>query len=460
MNSIQVRLTVRLVLGVLAVSILGSLAVYFVFRGSMLRQFDDTLRTEAQSIALRFVRDDDGHYEFQPPGDAATLFRRGDDPDFFCIRQMDGRVVVKSASLANVVCPGLDLPATYEGHREAEVNGLRHHGKNLRAIFLTFVPPAERGISPDRFQIILAAEHEEIDHLLSRLLRALGLVAVIAGAATALLVAWTVRRDLAPLRALAGQASEIGAGQLDKRFVLAGAPQELQPICGALNGLLERMAETLKRERRFTADAAHELRTPVAELRSLCEVALAAGEPKVAAEALTDASDIAVQMESLIDALLALRRGEQKAALVAVDIAALARQVYRDAGSAAKARGLFLSWDGPEQAEALCDKTLLTGVLRNLFDNAVRYTEPGGSITCHVSPEGVVIRNRPHELCEDDIVHLTEPFWRKDKARSCGAHAGLGLALCEAYCCAFGGELGIRLAAGWLEFEVRFADQS
>lgn len=455
MNSIQARLTMRLVLGVLAVSIAGSLAVFLVFRGSMLSQFNQALRSEAQSIAVLFEQDHDGSYEFNGPKDSSRLFRHGHHPDLFCIRRLDGTVFVKSPSLGKAPCPGIERPTGYESYDQVEVQSHLHHGKHLRAIFLTFTPTRERGVSHDRFQIVLAAEHDEIDELLERLLRALGFVAAVAGTLTALLVVWTVRRDLAPLRSLALEAGQIGAGNLDKRFVLDKVPRELDPIHRALNGLLGRIEDALKRERRFTADVAHELRTPVAELRSLCEVAIA--DPKAAAEALADARDIGMHMESLINALLELRRAQAARPLSHVDVAAVARTAWLSAEPVALSRGITMAWQSPSSLEVLCDQTMLAAVLRNLFDNAANYTAQGGAIEVAISAKAISVRNRPHGLAPDDIAHLTEPFWRKDASRSGGSHAGLGLALADAYCRAFGGELAVRLDDGWLVFEVRFA---
>lgn len=458
MNSIQARLVLRLVIGVLAVSMLGSLTVYLVFRDGMISQFDEGLRAEAQSITLLFTRDDDGHYQFIPPPDANRLFRHGRHPDYFCIRRMDGSIAVKSPSLGKAPCPGAEFSPSYESTRKVLVKGLGHHGSRLRAIFLTFVPASEVGIAHDRFQIVLAAEREEVDQLLEQLLKALIFVAIVAGAATALLVVWTVRRDLTPLRALAVQAGRIGAGDLDKRFALENVPRELTPIHRALNGLLSRVEDALKRERRFTADVAHELRTPVAELRSLCEVAIA--DPKAAAEALADARDIGMQMESLITALLELRRAESARPLSRFDGVAVARAAWQSAEPVAASRGITMTWKGPPSLDVLCDRTMLAAVLRNLFDNAARYTARGGQIEAAISAEAISIRNRPHGLAPEDIAHLVEPFWRKDASRSGGAHSGLGLALADAYCRAFGGQLAIRLEDDWLVFDVRLVSSS
>ncbi len=454
MKSIQSRLTAWVVAGVLAISLLGSLSVYLVFRHAIVRQFDEGLTAEAHSIASLFRRDDDGHYEFRPPATIQTMFRHGDIYDLYCIRRMNGTVGVASASLGWKPCPGLERPTSEEGLHHVTLKW-HHHARSLRGVLLTFVPASETGVATERFQLILAADREEIDHLLARLMWALGIVALVDGVVISLLVAWRVRRDLKPLRVLAHEAGQIGAGDLDKRFALENVPRELEPIHRALNGLLGRIEDAWKRERRFTADVAHELRTPVAELRSLCEVA--AGNSHTAVEALKDAQAIATQMENLITALLELRRAQTARPLSLVDAAAVVRQAWQSAEAIAVQRCVSIAWQSPPSVLVRCDQTMLAAVLRNLFDNAANYTTPGGEIECAVSAEKITVRNRPHDLTAEDISHLVEPFWRKDASRSGGVHAGLGLALADAYVRAFQGRFDIRSEEGWLTFDVRFA---
>lgn len=457
MSSIQLRLTVRLLVCVLAISVAGSLAVYFMFRQGMVRQFDDGLQAEAHSIATMFIRHHDGSYEFNAPPDIDRMFHHGNDADVWCIRRMNGALAVKSRSLGPRACPGARHPATFDGFHTVHEPG-DHEDHNWRAAFLTFVPAAERGVATERFQIIVAAEREEVAHLLKTLLWALALVALVAGAATVLLVLWTVRTDLAPLRELARQAGSIDDASLETRFSLSGAPRELDPILRALNGLLARMQSALKREKRFNADVAHELRTPVAELRSLAEVALAAPDTRDnLVEALADTRDIAAQMESVISALLALRRREA-VAVQSLDLVPIVKEVCQGAEETSAGRGLQVFLRLPGEARATTDRTILVSVLRNLFDNAVAYTLPGGEIACAVEPRDAVvqitIRNRPHDLTADDVAHLFEPFWRKEQARSDGTHVGLGLALAESYCRSLGGSLRAEFDEDWIAFTV------
>lgn len=477
MNAIQTRLTVYLLACVLALSAVGSLAVYVVFRDRMMAQFDDALRAEARSIAGYFSRDHDGHYEFKPPPGMDSMFRHGNDLDVYCIRKLDGTVVVHAPWIKPQDCPGATRPATQEGfarvhgYRSPHDAGHRHRPKdgwwetslkprlesNWRAAWLTFLPASEKPMPVGRFQVAVAAEWEESDELLKQLFWVLVAVSAVAGAATVGLVFWTVRHTLSPLRALADQAGSMDPAHLDKRFSLAEPSRELTPIYGALNQLLDRIADTLRREQRFNSDVAHELRTPVAELRSLTEVAMAsAATPGVLAEALEDAHSIAVQMEAMITALLALRRREP-AARERLDVVPLLRNAWQPFEAISAGRKLTMSWQMPGEANVLGDQTMLLSVLQNLFQNAANYTAEGGEVACTVAAgketTEITVRNRPHGLSPDDVSHLFEPFWRKEEARSDGAHVGLGLTLAASFCQAMGGALRAK-GGDWLAFTI------
>ena len=125
-----------------------------------------------------------------------------------------------------------------------------------------------------------------------------------------------VRRSLNPLRTLASCTREIGPDNLHLRLPTNGLPTELTPICSCVNDLLDRLDQAFKRERRFTSDVAHELRTPIAELRALAEVASRyPNDPEFARNALRDAVGVAKQMQSLVTTLLALVRSERTPAV-------------------------------------------------------------------------------------------------------------------------------------------------
>jgi two-component system sensor histidine kinase QseC len=213
---------------------------------------------------------------------------------------------------------------------------------------------------------------------------------------------------------------------------------ELQPICARLNALLARLEESFARERRFSADLAHELRTPLAELRSLAECALMWPETRDAA---TDRDTLAVarQMESLVGNMLALARAEHGRLAVRrepVAMEALVQEIWRPFQARAVARGLR-----PEMAlqgtAATADPVLLRSILANLFDNAVNYAPAGGTvrITGDAGPAGVTVQvaNATDNLEPADLDRLFDRFWRKEAARTDGNHTGLGLPLARMF---------------------------
>ena len=313
--------------------------------------------------------------------------------------------------------------------------------------------PAGPGHEGQCLVLALASSTSGLERTLRRVaegLAAAGLALVVGMISAAW---WAVRRGLRLLDVIAHQASAIQADNLSFRFTTEGMPRELFPISQRLNNLLERLETAFARERRFTADAAHELRTPIAELRTLAEVGLAEARsvhsrPEAASyrpaadmeEYFEDALGIARHLESLVTTLLALARceaGLQQVNLQDVDVADLARSVW-DSLSRQTSRGAFLAnLDIPTQACIESDADLLTNILTNLLSNAISYTPDGGRIDVSVAPRAdawaVSISNTTHGLHPDDLARLFEPFWRKHRERCGEVHCGVGLSLVAAY---------------------------
>ena len=193
---------------------------------------------------------------------------------------------------------------------------------------------------------------------------------------------WTIRRQLAPLERTA-QGIAAKSPQDLTPVSGAGQPRELQPIVDALNALLARLSSALATERRFTADAAHELRTPLAALRMRLQlIERQSGAPSAELRALRDDVD---RCTALVESLLALARLDPQRdalALEPVDLAALFDSLDR---SAAQARGISVHC-AAQAASAMAQPALLASALRNLLDNAVRYGAPGGRVRIASTP--------------------------------------------------------------------------
>ncbi len=333
------------------------------------------------------------------------------------------------------------------------------------------VGPRRRPAEEDSLRAVLASEGHvdlvlmvgrprvDLDETLSTIALGLLLFALLVPLAAALCIQWSVSRGLRPLNRLTEETDAISPRQLSYRYSTEDLPKELRPLALRLNELLSTLQAAFQRERRFTADVAHELRTPIAELRSLAEVGLdwepADGSPH---EFFQDADAIARRMQNLVNTLLALVRsqsGMRLPALQRVDLGALVATTWQQHRAVADERGVRAELALPEQVEVTSDSTLLGSLLGNLCGNAAAYTDAGGTVEIAVEGGTVTIANTCSSLSADDLQHLCEPFWRKDAARTDGSHCGLGLALAHAHARLLGCELELSLAEGAFRARLR-----
>ncbi|WP_315652652.1 ATP-binding protein [Roseateles aquae] len=246
-----------------------------------------------------------------------------------------------------------------------------------------------------------------------------------------LIVWWTLRRAMAPLRRLSGELRRRDGRELQP-LAERELPTELQPLLAALNALFERIARLLEGERRFTADAAHELRTPIAAIRAQVQVALGAehaAERDHALQATLGGCDRAAR---LVDQLLVLARLEAGEGGVAqpVELSALASQMLAEQADAALAKSQQLGLQAPDGGlRVLGYELLLTVLLRNLIDNAMRYSPAGAQIALQLqaAPEGQVLLQVDDSgpgLDEAVLARLGQRFFRPAGQAESGS--GLG----------------------------------
>jgi two-component system sensor histidine kinase QseC len=200
--------------------------------------------------------------------------------------------------------------------------------------------------------------------------------------------------------------------------------------------LLDRLREALESERRWSANVAHELRTPVAELHSLAEVGgLWPDDPETNRLFFDDAKKIAARMARTVDTLLELQRSESEGEPYLreeFEVSQRFRESVAAVATAAEGREIDLVQEYSAVVRVESDPYAFDLIAANILQNAVTYAPSGDTITCRVErrPSGleVTVENRARELEAADVDRLFERFWRKDAARTSG-RAGLGLAL-------------------------------
>ena len=265
-----------------------------------------------------------------------------------------------------------------------------------------------------------------------------------------LLSAWVVRRGLRPIHTLAAQIDARSDERLDP-LPVERVPQELRPFVASINRLLARLGALIERERRFVADAAHELRTPIAAL-SLQIDNLAHGElPPATRERLRSVQQGFARTRTVTEQLLSLARAQSGRALDrrVIDPSAVLRQVVEDLLPLAEARRVDLGMSRDASASIASDPTQLYTLLRNALDNALRYTPEGGRVDLAVYTEDgvgggrrtvVEIQDSGPGIAPEDLERAFEPFERL-RAGADAAGSGLGLAIMRGIARTLGGEL-------------------
>jgi signal transduction histidine kinase len=249
-------------------------------------------------------------------------------------------------------------------------------------------------------------------------------------------VAWIVRRGLLPLRDVTAEVQRRDARSLTP-LAIDNLPLEIQPLAAELNRLLARLNEAFTAQRAFIADAAHELRSPLTALRLQLQL-LDRAPDEAARRTARDSLGAAVERAiHLVEQLLTLARsdpGETAGGFELLDLAAVAAEALTETHALAESRRIDLSLQREGNAPQRGDKDALRTLARNLVDNAVRYTPPGGSVQvrCHTGAAGAtleVIDTGPG-IAAADRARVFDRFYRRANANETGT--GLGLAIVKA----------------------------
>ncbi|SFD33274.1 sensor histidine kinase [Massilia yuzhufengensis] len=429
-----------------------SIAITYLVAKSIANQpFDDALEDRVTVLSQQ-IRTVAGQPVVQLPGSARDVLRADDvDSVYFQISDPAGQHIDGDR----------DLPRPRDGDLEERGRSgavlFRNdsiHGAPVRVAYsyVNLDPLRERGAVPGLALVQVAETLDKRAHLANEIIKGVILPQFIILPVILALVWFALSRGLSPLAELQQRIRarpQDDLSPIDPRQV----PEEISPLVGSFNDMLERLAQTVEMQKRFIADAAHQMKTPLAGMRMQSELALRQVDPDEIHRSLEQLAKSSESATRLVNQLLALARAENQPhaglAFEELDLVQLARATVQDWVQASFAHGIDLGYESPNGPP---DDLLIAGnalmlreLLSNLIDNALRYTPRGGSVTVRVRRDGahalLEVEDTGPGIAPAERAHVFERFYRILGTNVQGS--GLGLAIVREIAQQHGAEIDI-----------------
>lgn len=454
MKSIRTELAAKMGGAVLLMLLVGGGGLYLSLRGALVKQFDDVLVAKAGAVVLA-SEIDEGELEIDFDVLSFAGFGIGARGDYFEVFEEGGESVARSPSLGT---ESLRVPPVFDRKEEGFANLSLPEDVTGRSFWTTYEPLIDDEENADvvapKLKILVASA----DSTLRRTLRTAALFIVVFGCCGFFLIlsisGSVVRSGLRSLDKMSGEVERIDVSRLARRVPVHGIPLELRGMAAKVNELLARLEESFGREKRFSSNAAHELRTPLAELRTMTELGTRWPD-EFTEEHGKEMLEVISELESLLGTLSLLARAESEAVpnREPLDLATFVNEQLDRVRPRVEERKLEIDHEVGTGAFQT-DPVLFRAIFQNLLDNAVDYSPKGSEIRLVVSPAALVVENDAPSLEPEDLEHLFSRFWRKSKSRSDKGHSGLGLSVVRGGVEHLGGECRAKLIDGRLRIEV------
>lgn len=419
---------------------------------------------------------------------AGVLFSRASEAHFVELDQqlLDGKLIGLRRALHDIQSSESEIRLADELSRQADLS-LRITGSDGKRWYdsSTGLPedlPHQPGLStvsdegtdyrvlnaplypdkPDSPQLTLLLDITHHQHFLQRMQHLIWLTVGLSALATALLGAWAARSGLRPLRRMSAIASGVSAQSLNARLPEENMPSELTELAHSFNAMLGRLDDSFQRLSAFSADIAHELRTPLSNLLTHTQVTLT--RPRTLEdyrEALHSNLEELQWMAQLVNDMLYLAKADHGLLTPNREPLELAEEVdvlLEYFAPLAEDARVALSREGSAHMEG--DRNMLRRALSNLLDNALRFTPADGEIRVRIADRlnglSLTIENSGDGIDQALLPRLFDRFYRADPARQEGSseHAGLGLAITQSIIRAHGGQIHCESDEGWTRFVI------
>jgi heavy metal sensor kinase len=449
-TSIRTRLIAIVVLAqVLLAAGLLITGIYYTER-HLLSTLDTAMQAHATSIAalVRYTEDATGNVYFDN-----SLIPRSIDPshpDLFAVWSQNSGLLVRSPNWPK------DLEVSAEGKERWRFKSAHMHYRGLR-VFNVPVLDREEGAAfhPQTLTIFYAAPLNQLDKQVKAAGVSIAVWSALLLAISVLLALWGIRRGLHPLQQLADRAALVSTQDWQLHAPEAAErTTELKPLTQSMTNMLARLERSFVQQREFLGNAAHELKTPVAVLKSTLQSLLQ--RPRSSEEyrqGLEHSLEDVQRLEKLLQWMLRLARAEQWAHgalrrdLPEIDVSATCEEAVERIRYVASERGTSLKLSKNGQVSLRADPEDLQLVWSNLLENAVRYSPRGSSVEMTLAcpnggPARITVQDHGPGIPADELPHIFERFYRGDPSRNRATGGfGLGLAIAKALVEAYGGTI-------------------
>lgn len=467
LRSLQSRLLLGIFVCVTGILTAGGVVVYHVVDSYLREETDRMLMDRALFYRETISLTKKGKFSFkmgEADWERATEKRHPDYLEFWFVAR--NRLCFRSQNLNNVPLP---RPAVRPGEFHFEFLSLPDGSPGRLVTHVFEVKSQEYTGPPVMVQAVVA---QSLSGLLDALRDVRWFLVKTAGALVVAIMAaarYIIRRGLKPVNDLASQIDKMPLVDNGQRFGLPGSPAtELEPVVRRLNALMDRVSAAIEHERQFASNAAHELRNPLAAIRSQTEAALSRTRSiEEYEETLEQILESQAGLQRVVDHLLLLARlesGHQSSefAREPVLFPKLLRKAWRPCFETAEQRRLKVSWQVEDPGrELVMAPALVEIVLRNLFDNTVSYTPEGGSVRISAAVHGnecrLSVANTNPGLKPEELEEVFTPFWRANpNASGHRGNAGIGMALVRRVMDTLEGSITAALEDGTVVFKVVF----
>lgn len=462
-SSVRVRLTLWYTAVLALVLLIFAAATYLIVQKDAIRRTDSAAAEQADSFLKTVqaeVQDELGPEKLQQ-GIRAAIGEHQFRETIFVVLQQNGQILASSPNQGpRDHLPEMSTQALQDAATQVSADAKAREFQTVRFGRHAYRSYVQRFTADNKNCILVVLQSlHSLHEFLETLTATFALMIPVAILLASIGGYFLARRAFSPVSAMGAQAGLISAENLHERLAIRNPKDELGQLAERFNSLLDRLDRSFDQQKRFVADASHELRTPVAILCGETEVTLShpIRAPEEYRESLAILGAEARRLKHIVEDLFTLARadaGQHPLVLTDFYLDELAGECVRSMRTLAAAKQISLHLDAPSEMPIHADESLLRRMVLNLLDNAIKYTPAGGEVDIRCEQTDafyqVAVRDNGQGVPSDLHARIFERFFRVDKARSRsggdagdGSGAGLGLSISSWIAASHGGKLDL-----------------